>query len=225
MKITFVILALVLPGLSIGQVRPGFVLGMDADRVQELFGKPIAYYDEDTKTALPLRIGQSVEAKASVQHIYEFKTSFNTYQFSLRYDYDTAQSRLHPTKRLRLVRIELDKKVPLVKLLDLLEDMPDARELCANECRVRIETGLATVQVYVQPTRTTQQGAQLADAIFNEWGPIRYTGCSLALRFLVDEGPSIASGWLQSLAPDPPEVRKNISVRELGTWKPGQTAK
>ena len=69
-----------------------------------------------------------------LNEVHTRRTTENEYRFKIEYSDDLRTSRLHPTRRVSLVGIELNHPEPLSSVL---KEMPEIYELCNDACKAQ----------------------------------------------------------------------------------------
>src|SRR5690242_19810654 len=72
----------------------------------------------------------------SVEDVYPVRGQASDYEVLVTWKADQSKSRLHPTILLQQARFEIDKHISAARIL---EDLAEAREICAAGCTVFTE--------------------------------------------------------------------------------------
>jgi hypothetical protein len=116
--------------------RSAIKLGMSGSDVRSILGTPQAYRQRSTTRYTPSSSVGVLPPSTEYYDVYEIKTSMNTYQLTLQYAWDGAESRLHPVPRVIQMDFELDKRVRTDDVGQPLDDIPEVALLCGVECTV-----------------------------------------------------------------------------------------
>ena len=111
-------------------------LGMPRGEVHKRIGVPGQWWSQSGYLHSLIEYGAAVKVYGAenVNEIYHRRTRSNTYQLNIGYSFDDFESRLNPTLRIWQMLFEADRKTTLMQML---EDTPEAVEVCRKGCVVR----------------------------------------------------------------------------------------
>jgi hypothetical protein len=115
-----------------------FSLGATVDDTYKVFGPPSQWY-ASTSPGSTHFLNSNVERDAALQvygvravgDVYMRQTSMNLYRIKVAWLPDETTSRLHPTMRVRWLKMDVDKPAPAAVILG---DLPEAVEICKTGC-------------------------------------------------------------------------------------------
>jgi hypothetical protein len=105
------------------------------------FGDPATYFGASTQRHIPAEQSQAACNTELCRPIYTRKTKANKYEIVVFETPDVSRSLLHPTARIKELRFHLDHEM---KPAEAINDIDEARELCAGKCSFESVYGLLT---------------------------------------------------------------------------------
>jgi hypothetical protein len=110
-------------------------LGMPRGEVHKRIGVPGQWSSDGRYFHSLIEYGAAVRVYGAenVNEIYRRRTRSNVYQLNIGYSFDDFESRLNPTLRVWQMLFEADRKTTLMQML---EDNPEAAEVCRKGCVV-----------------------------------------------------------------------------------------
>jgi hypothetical protein len=114
---------------------PRLGLGMPRGEVHKRIGVPGQWWSNAGYLHSLIEYGAAVKVYGAenVNEIYHRRTRSNVYQLNIGYSFDDFESRLNPTLRIWQMLFEADRKTTLMQVL---EDIPEAVEVCRKGCVV-----------------------------------------------------------------------------------------
>jgi len=115
-----------------------FSLGATVDDTYKAFGPPSQWYAWTPPDSTHI-LNSNLERDAALQvcgvravgDVYMRQTSMNLYRIKVAWLPDETTSRLHPTMRVRWLKMDVDKPAPAAVILG---DLPEAVEICKTGC-------------------------------------------------------------------------------------------
>jgi hypothetical protein len=187
-------------GSSFAEEQQAFRAGMTREDVVKMFGEPKRYYSGGHYYG-----NYPGFSSTYVAEIYSRFTKANEYEIQVIYKLDESTSRLHPTRRIDVATFELDKRLTAIAAL---EDLLEARLLCASGCAVKEAKDPVASEIYLFPKSSIGKKAPSITLHFDEKSRGGWSGRSIESISFSNTGPDLALAY-----------RK---VTDLGSWTPGQ---
>jgi hypothetical protein len=186
----------VLEGVAMAQTTAApsaFSLGATMEDTYRVFGAPNQWYASIPGHLLNSRLERDTALKVygvrAVEDVYMRQTSTNLYRIKVGWLPDENTSKLHPTMRLRWLKMDVDKPAPATAIL---AGLPEGIEICKDGCDlygVDINYQIEGSYVLAFPSKPSQAQLEMASLLATNFqNKETKDGWSVAVRLVLGRG-------------------------------------